>query len=215
MRNNDSDSIPFNIELGCQLFLQSNITTERIPTFLIGVIPQSGLIIKTPYVHGVENIALSGNDIVIRYVFMGEVFGFQSKILTTIAFPFKLTFITYPEKIEKMSLRKKERVLCNIPTSLHFFSFQIKGVVIDVNSDGVLFSTKAIDDVAAMPLTIDMAIVLMMPLMGMEGKTRVEGIIKNIRHNDRGIQFGIAFHNLSEDLVHKLDKYVRTIIEHC
>ncbi|WP_027359155.1 flagellar brake protein [Desulforegula conservatrix] len=214
MKANESETVPFNIELGCQLFLQTQAINERVPTFLIGIIPQSGLIIKTPYVQGVENVVLTGDEIVIRYVFMGEVFGFKSKILTSIAFPFKLTFTTYPEKIEKMSLRKKSRILCNIPTSLHFSSFEMKGVVVDMSSDGVLFSAKMPDDSSPMPLKINTAIILMMPLMGIEGRTKIEGIIKNIRQNDKGLQLGIAFNGLSEDLIQKLDKYVQTIMDH-
>jgi len=215
MKENEPESVPFNIELGCQLFLQTQSINERIPTFLVGVIPQSGLIIKTPYVQGVENVVLTGEEIVIRYVFMGEVFGFKSKILTSIAFPFKLTFVTYPEKTEKMSLRKKSRVLCNIPASLHFSRFEMKGVVVDTSSDGVLFTSKMPDDATLVPLRINMEIVLMMPLMGIEGRTKIDGIIKNIRQNEKGLQFGIAFHKLSEDLLQKLDRYVRTIMDHC
>lgn len=215
MKDHDSESVPFNIELGCQLFLQSQAVKERIPTFLVGIIPQSGLIIKTPYVHGVENIFLTGDEIVIRYVFMGEVFGFKSKILTSIAFPFKLTFVTYPEKIEKMSLRKKTRVLCNVPTQLVLSDFKMKGVVVDLSTDGILFTGKMPDDGVRTPLKINSKIVLMMPLMGIEGQTNVEGIIKNIRQNDKGLQLGIAFHDLSDDLVQKLDKYVNTIMDYC
>lgn len=215
MKDQESENIPFNIDLGCQLFLQTQTLNERIPTFLIGIIPQSGLIIKTPYVQGVENVILTGDEIVIRYVFMGEVFGFKSKITTSIAFPFKLTFITYPEKIEKMSLRKKTRVLCNIPTNLIFSSYETKGVVVDMSSDGVLFTAKMPDDGTPTPLRINTEIVLMMPLMGIEGKTKVKGVIKNIRHNDKGLQLGIAFQNLSEDLVQKLDKYVQTVMDYC
>lgn len=215
MNSSNTENIPFNIELGCQLFVQSQESNQRIPSFMIGVIPQSGLIIKTPYAPGAENYFGTGSEIVIRYVFMGEVFGFRAKILATIAFPFRLTFTTYPEKIEKMSLRKKQRILCNIPAQLVYSSFDLKGVVVDMSSDGVLFTSKMPEDGSTIPLRLNMEIALLMPLMGIEGKTKLEGAIKNIRQSEKGIQFGIAFQNLSQDLEQKLNKYVETIIEHC
>lgn len=214
MNDTDQENIPFNIELGCQLFVQSEASNQRIPSFMIGVIPQSGLIIKTPYAPGSESSFVTGSEIIIRYVFMGEVFGFKAKILSAIAFPFRLTFTSYPEKIEKMTLRKKQRILCNIPAQLVYSSFELKGVVVDMSSDGVLFTSKMPED-GVVPLKINTAILLLMPLMGIEGKTKIEGVVKNIRQSEKTIQFGIAFRNLSEDLIRKLDEYVHTIMEHC
>lgn len=214
MNTNDS-GIPFNIELGCPLFIQANSLNQRIPTFLIGVIPQAGLIIKTPYLQNVENAILPGEEIVLRYVFMGEVFGFKSKIMTSIGFPFRLTFIAYPAKIEKMSLRKKKRILCNIPASIAMNGYdELKGVMIDMSSNGFLFSARMFDEDTPPPLSLNCPVEIFMPLMGIEGRTKLEGIIRNIRRNDNGLQLGIALTNLSDDISVMLEKYVYTIMRH-
>lgn len=215
MEQDEPGNIPFNIEIGCQLFIQTNTLNERIPTFLVGVIPQSGLIIKTPYIQGLECGLVSGDQIVIRYVFMGEVFGFKSKVMTSIAFPFKLTFISYPEKIEKLSLRKKTRIICNIPSQLLYRELEIKGVVADMSSDGVLFVAKTTDNENHMHLSINAEVALMIPLMGVDGKTRIDGVIKNFRINDRLLKIGIRFKNLSHEIEQKLEKYVNAIMTHC
>ncbi len=131
MNTNDS-GIPFNIELGCPLFIQANSLNQRIPTFLIGVIPQAGL----------------------------------------------------------------------------------KGVMIDMSSNGFLFSARMFDEDTPPQLSLNCPVDIFMPLMGIEGKTKLKGIIRNIRRNDNGLQLGIALTNLSDNISVMLEKYVYTIMRH-
>jgi c-di-GMP-binding flagellar brake protein YcgR len=114
----DKDLV-LNVELGCKLFVQIEGVKERLSSFLIGMMPKSYLIIHTPALTGIEYILLEGREVVLRYVYLGEIYGFHSTVLRSITSPSKITFLSYPQKIEKINLRKEPRIRCFIPASLH------------------------------------------------------------------------------------------------
>ncbi len=90
-----------NIELGCQVSIQVEGMKERLTSYLVGMLINSYLIIKTPSIVGIGDLFPTGGSVVVRYIYLGEVFGFRSTVLGSTTLPFKIIFLSYPEAIEK------------------------------------------------------------------------------------------------------------------
>lgn len=202
-----------NIELGCQLFIQSRFIDERISTSLVGIVHQSGLIIKTPSVLNVDEVLPIGNEVVLRYVYLGEVFGFKSKIINSTISPFRLTFLTYPDNIEKLCLRKNRRIICNFPAILHLDEFQVKGVVVDMSILGALFISKKDCGENHGNLKMESDIKLHIPLFGEQQISGFHGRIKNIRHDINGVGVGIQFIHIDPDVSSTIENYIHQVFE--
>ena len=202
-----------NIELGCQLFIQSKLIDERIATSLIGIVPQSGLIIKTPPMVNADEVLSIGKEIVLRYVYLGEVFGFKSKIINSTSVPFQLTFITYPENIERLCLRKNKRIMCNFPATLHLEETQIKGMVVDISILGALFISKKNGVGNHDSLQMDSDIKLHIPLFGDQQISNFHGRIKNFSHDMNGVRVGIQFIHIDPDVSSKIEDYIQQVFE--
>lgn len=211
MNPDEINTTDLNIDLGCPLFIQSRLINERIPSSLIGLIPHSGLIIKTPPLSNIDDVMPPGNEIVIRYVFLGEVFGFKSRILNTINTPFKLTFVTYPDLVEKLCLRKDKRISCNFPATIYWGNMEIRGTVVDISSLGTLFTVKNNLEESINALEVDTEIILQIPML--EGGTSelFHGRIRNNRQDLNGISLGIQFIHMSHELSEKITNYINEV----
>jgi len=97
------------IELGFQLSIQVEETKERLTSYLVGILTNTYLIIKTPSIIGIGDLLLKDSSIVVRYLYLGEVFGFRSTVLGSTTLPFKVIFLSYPKIIEKIKRNKKVR----------------------------------------------------------------------------------------------------------
>ena len=93
------------VEVGSQLVVSLEGVESRLNSTMVGWDTGKYLIITTPRKQGIGSKLFEGNSVIIRYIQSGIVFGFQSRILSTINNPVPLTFISYPTIVERRELR--------------------------------------------------------------------------------------------------------------
>lgn len=201
------------IDLGCQLFIQTSLVSERIPTSLIGIIPNSGLIIKTPPLQNVHDVFPVGDEIVLRYVYMGEVFGFKSKVIDCTVNPFKLIYVTYPDVVEKLCLRRNRRIICNFPANIHIEDHELRGMIVDISSIGALFTSRKTDNPDLELLQMDSEVKVHVPLLGESMSNCIHGRIRNIRRETGAFNAGIQFIHIDPDIEGKIEDYIVQVSE--
>lgn len=203
-----------NIELGCQVSIQVEGMKERLTSYLVGMLLNSYLIIKTPSIVGIGDLFPTGGSVVVRYIYLGEVFGFRSTVLGSTTLPFKIIFLSYPEAIEKINLRKKPRISCYIPASLSYRDLELKGIIENINSDGCKFTTQDAENPEAQLISIEGDIQLSFPLFGLEGIKEFHGIIRNKNCDSKRIELGIEFKKMDVEISNMIDSYVEKVKEH-
>ena len=126
-----------NIELGTELMLDVHGMEGKMKSRLIGHEPSEFLIVRTPigYV-GVRRNLFEGNKVTVRYIHHGNVYGFESFILTLVNKPKSLLFLDYPTKVAQVSLRKNERYDCYIPCVANFDNKEEKATIMDLSLTG-------------------------------------------------------------------------------
>lgn len=202
-----------NLDIGADLFLQFKDKEEYFPSYLIGLKPDVFIIIKTPTVLGKEFRFAKGKKIILKYKQLGEVFRFKASVIESLDKPFKITFISYPQQIEKIEFRNSPRVFCSIAASLLYKDKEVKGVVTDISIGGCKFKIKDIsifDDIIL--IKRDEEIRLNFSLLGLKGKKAFRGRIKKIGVDD-DIALSIGFNKIDAEFKEMIASYVKTTKE--
>lgn len=212
-KNNRKISNQLNLDIGADLFMQFKDVKEYFPSYLIGLKPDAFIIIKTPNVFGKEFRFAKGKKIILKYKQLGEVFKFKASVIGSLDKPFKITFISYPRRIEKIEFRNSPRVYCAIPASLLFRDNEAKGVITDISVGGCKLKLKDInifDDIVL--IKPDEEIRLNLSLLGLKRKKEFRGMIKKIGVDDN-IALSIGFKKISAEFRDMIAAYVKTTSE--
>lgn len=202
-----------NLGIGSDLFLQFKNREEYFPSYIIGLKPDAFIIIKTPTVLGKEYRLSKGRQIILKYKHLGELFRFNTSVIESFDKPFKITFISYPEQVEKIEFRNSPRVFCSLPASLFSKDNEIKGMVTDISTGGCRFKTKDIDifdDIIL--IKKDEEVTLHFPLLGLDGIKEFKCRIKKIGFDD-DITLNIGFKEIDAKIRDMIASYVETTSE--
>jgi c-di-GMP-binding flagellar brake protein YcgR len=204
------------IELGTQLQVQVNGVDFNFKSNLIGIESNNYLIIDTPVT--LPNISIKykfyrGNKIVVRYLYKGTVFGFESELIDIYS-PLRLLFVKYPNVIEQHNLRSQERVDCFFPVKIKSSNGQIDGTILDISKGGCRCVAKGnAKDKELLLIKIDEEITLRCNFPMTEGEQLVLGKVKAVKSDTKQMTLGIMFHKIEPELQDIIDKYILTIKE--
>lgn len=181
-------------------------------TTLIAIEADQYLMIETPKFHGIETKLFSGNQVVVRFVYSGTVYGFMSKILNYIKIPSRLMFLTYPEVIESQELRKECRVECLLPAMIKFPGQEeaYRGVILDISGQGC---NLTIVTPLRNSVKVEDKVQLTFQLVGIEGSQTVPGEVRNTNQDSKKISIGIKFVELTAEILNNINSYVRKVLE--
>ena len=84
------------VGLGSELTIQVEGIEERFKAVLVGMAPSEYLIVRMLLPSKLRGQIDKGTFLVVRYIYMGNVYGFRSELLGSTMIPFKLTFLSYP-----------------------------------------------------------------------------------------------------------------------
>ncbi len=200
------------IALGNELTMQIDGMEEKFKSILIGIEAPSYLMVRMQVPTRFRSQIDKGTTFMVRYIYMGNLYGFTTKSLGSVEKPYKITFLSYPDKVESLNIRKSKRVSCFIPATLELGKEQIRGLVMEISKSGIRFTLKADKD-DTKDVKINDPLKISFPLLGFEGIHRFNGIIKSIISDTAGISFGIQFEEIDSSLEHMIENYVRDVLD--
>lgn len=202
------------IEVGDQLQIEIEGVAFRFKSSVVGIEPDEYLIIKTPiippHLGSIKHKLFSGNQIVVRYIHKGTVFGFQTKLIEAISLPVRLLFVEYPNIIEHHDLRSHERIDCFLPSKIKINDKERRGTILDLSEKGCCHRMKALKDEKFPSIQIDDQITLMCQFPGIEGEHVVPGMVKNINKDTQEMSLGIVFHEITPEVQKVIAHYIST-----
>jgi hypothetical protein len=210
-RRDDAQRQQIAFELGTELFIERKKEADRLQTTVVGVLPQSCLIIKLPTVVGIENPLPANSNVQVRYVDRGEVFGFSAIVLGSITAPFPLTFLSFPQKLERTNVRRHPRVDCYIPATLKHAAISAPAIISDISRGGCRLKLKEIGETETERLRIDSEVILYFPLLGLQGVQECSGTVRNINLDSEGVSIGIEFDIVEPELIEMIGSYTKMI----
>lgn len=205
------------IEIGSQVQVEIEGIPSRHQTTFIGMELFEYLIIKIPVfpqkmrLGGVKHKLFPGNQITVRYIYEGSVFGFQTKLIEALFMPKRLLVLEYPEVIAQHDLRSEKRIDCFLPTTTKIKDKEAQGIIIDINENGCRYLIKAVKDRKLPPVQMDDPITLRCQFPGEPEEQVVSGIVRNIKRNSQEMALGVQFRKMTDNLYDLISLYISTI----
>ena len=189
---------------------------NRLKSYLVGREEGRYLILKMPSVIGnPEEIFAKGKELTVRYVHQGSVFGFRAPIMLTILDCFNVIFIHFPKAIEDYNLRTHKRFECSLPARLEVITrhqnrqLRFKGIIGDISKGGckATITMQELEWVKE-PLKIQSVIEIYLALPGVEGELFLQGAVRSMIQDDKGLALGVQFVDLSGKSQTQLNKFL-------
>lgn len=208
-----NQSTHLNIELSSDLFLSIKGIKGIFPSYLIGMKPDAFIIIKTPTIISSENLLSEGASLKIRYTHLGDVYRFNTSILGESRNPFKVTYLSYPDLVEKIEYRDSPRISSYIPAALLYKNIEVKGIIIDISVAGCKFRTDSIEQMEDLLIKKGGDVTLHFPVLGLDGIRVFKGKIKKVAF-DNDLALGIGFREIDDDFRKIITSYIESMMEY-
>ena len=200
------------LELGTTIQLKMTDVAFPLHSVLIGMELDEYLIIKIPAQYtNVKHKLVPGVDIIVRYLYRGTVYGFQTKLIQIITTPVKLLFLQYPKIIEHYDLRSQKRAESLFPASLKIKDKTNHGAIIDVSKNGCRCHMLNSKKEPLPPVQIDDEILMNCKFPGVDGDHEVLGIIKNIKRSRKEMILGVEFFKLEMEIHNLISQYIYAV----
>jgi hypothetical protein len=165
----------------------------NIQTNLIGMEDGAYLIIKTPPIPEIGTKLFQKNHIIIRYFYAGQIFGFRSTLLSLIKEPFRFSILSYPTHVEKINIRKHERVSCMLPAKLKMPRGLYAILIEDISIGGCFFEVLMPEDRKFPVVKIGDEALLFLNLSEITDNIILNMIIRTIKCDIRIMKIGVQF----------------------
>jgi hypothetical protein len=206
------------IELGTELYLDISGLGQHLKSALIGMEAGKFFIIRIPQTvspTAVMGALVPNTRAVVRYLYHGIVFGFETHIIQATMAPIPLLLLAYPKEIAEKNIRKFRRINCFLPAVININEQTIEGTITDISSRGCNWHAKREKLGNANDLLDghNMNLILDVQLPGIEDVLRLQGQERSVRKDDSMIDVGIEFTELDQQHHDTLTAFIKTAEE--
>ncbi len=200
----------FDLDIGIQIQLKVEGIAYPLQSYVVGMEHSDYLIIKAPKSFtSIKFKLVPGAEIIVRYLYHGTVYGFQTKLIEIIQSPFRLLFLQYPKIIEHHELRHHRRVESYLPAKMQINDHpELSSTIIDVSENGCRCLIKTNQDTPSIHIDDQASILCQFP--GIDGSHLVVGSVKNISRSRRELYLGIEFIAVESRIHELIANYVFT-----
>lgn len=209
----DTHGIRLNVELGSAMRFTLEGTDIPVKGTLVGLEPTEYLIVRMDLPVELTHRIQKGAPLAVRYISLGNEYGFSAAVLHHIHTPDRLVFIAYPDVIQNIDVRKSSRVSCFIPATALLDNRRIKGTLIDISPGGCRFIIRLPATLQARQIRLIDDVTLHFPLMGVDGLQAVACQVRNTTVDRERIAMGIEFIAPDAGLTQRIDDYIQMIAQ--
>lgn len=128
------------IDIGTTVYLEIDGVNFSVTSIFIGLLKDEFLMITFPKRYkSVKNKLFNGNKMVVKYLFDGSVYAFQTNVIETITDPIRAIALDYPKVVQQRELRVVKRNNVIIPGRVEAKKTEFQAVVFDISKNGCRF----------------------------------------------------------------------------
>lgn len=199
------------IDIGTQVYLEIAGVNFSVTSVFIGMLKDEFMIVTLPKRYkSVQNKLFTGNKIVVKYLFDGSVFAFQTSVIETITNPIKALALEYPKIVQKRELRIVKRNFVVIPGRVEAKKTEFPIVVFDISKNGLRF--KYNDDKQNMSTLKENDLVrVYCKFPGISEEVGALSVVRNVKREQGQLSIGIEYQNISKAFLTPLMHFLYSI----
>ncbi|MFV0423935.1 flagellar brake protein [Oleidesulfovibrio sp.] len=203
--------VSLSIGTGTRLLLNIKGIRDNLASELVGLYPYEFLILKMPLVPGIRSKLIPGEQLTVRYMQGGSIYGFSTVIVNHILKPASLVFVEYPKFVEQLDLRQHKRIDCLLPGRLHCRHGEYRCVMVDLSSGGgkVVLEIKSSDPVKG--ISPGDMLILQLSLYAGKGDISISCLLKNVSQDVSRMQLGLQFRDLGKEELLQIQEYLEQV----
>ncbi len=199
------------INLGSNLLINTGDMDISCTSVVVGQEPWSYIIIRTPRGTEIEQVLKKARNLIVQYHSQDNSYEFQSSVLGSIADPFWLTFLSYPDTVEIAEIRKHLRTTCYLPVTANLEKYIVRGVISDISTAGCKFNIRVPGGLQPKQIQLINELKLSFPTNIKKVNHDLNGNIRNTRVDNEKISFGVEFQHLNKEMMKRLKNYIESI----
>lgn len=185
------------LRVGSMVFLFPKIggVSQKVPTRLVGWKTGEYLILSQPMVAGRPFNPVPDSQLMLRYIFDGEVYGLASRARGTVSGITSFLLVDYPTAVATVPLRAEQRVPVRVPAVLSWLPAGRApeglafGFLRDLGSEGGMLELSLPEhaDPTGRWLSVSFGV-------GQEREVHVRAEVRNVTRDGRTCRLGVRFH---------------------
>ncbi|WP_419656442.1 putative pilus assembly protein PilZ, type IV [Desulfosarcina variabilis str. Montpellier] len=151
-----------------------------------------------------------GQPLGVKCAASGNVYTYNASVMDYLE-KYKLVFISYPQTVEQVPLRKEDRIGCCIPATANVQKRALKGLVTDISYHGCQFNVKIPPTFKLQRVSVLTDIDLSLSLSGYTDPQALKGKVRNTNFDEFRIALGIEFEKLEDQFVKRLSDFIERL----
>ena len=199
------------IDIGTQVYLEIDGVNFSVTSVFIGMLKDEFMIVTLPKRYkSVQNKLFTGNKIIVKYLYDGSVFAFQTSVIETITNPIRALALEYPKVVQQRELRIVKRNFVVIPGRVEAKKTEFPIVVFDISKNGLRF--KYNDNKQNMSTLKENDLVrVYCQFPGMSEEVGALSVVRNVRREQGQLSIGTEFQNISKTFLTPLMHFLYSI----
>lgn len=131
------------LKLGNPLLLRMLCVDKRYEGKVVGLEPYSYCIVQVRLPQDTISRLGQNPGVVVQVNSSGTVYGFRSEVINRVSVPAPLLFLSHPDSVERLALRRAERLDVTLPCSIHGAFGDHEVVLLDLCPSGCSFAARS------------------------------------------------------------------------
>ncbi len=128
------------IDIGTKVYIEIEGVDFSVTSIFIGMLKDEFMIVTLPKRYkSVKNKLFPSDTMVVKYLYEGSVYAFQTSVIETITKPIRALAIGYPKVVQQRELRVVKRNNVVIPARIEAKKTGFSAVVFDISKNGCRF----------------------------------------------------------------------------
>jgi hypothetical protein len=199
------------IDIGTKVYLEIEGVNFSVTSIFIGLLKDEFLILTLPKRYkSVKNKLFPSNKMVVKYLYDGSVYAFQTSVIELITAPIRALAIEYPKVVQKRELRIVKRNNVVIPGRVEAKKTEFSVVVFDISKNGCRFKYR--DDksnIASLREGDIMRVYCQFP--GISDEIGALACVKNVSREKDRLSIGAAFQDMTKTFLTPLMHFLYSI----
>lgn len=199
------------IDIGTKVYVEIDGVTFSVTSIFIGMLRDEFMIVTLPKRYkSVKNKLFPGNKMVVKYLFDGSVFAFQTSVIELITTPIRALAIEYPKVVQKRELRIIKRNNVVIPARIEAKKTEFAAVVFDISKKGCRFKyhdNKS--NIASLREGDLMRVYCRFP--GVSDEIGAMACVRNVTREQGQLSIGAAFQDITKAFLTPLMHFLYSI----